>query len=353
MRTHAPTPEPDAAWRAVIARDRREDGAFVYAVRTTGVYCRPSCPSRRPLRQNVAFFAAADDAERAGFRACHRCRPRSTEGALIDACVQAARAYLDAHLDEKVTLAALAAHVGVSAAHLQRTFKARVGLSPKGYADARRMARFKEVVQGGASVTEAMYGAGFGSSRELYERAPEALGMTPGAYRRGGRGASIRYTIVESALARVLVGATDRGVCAVLLAAGDEALTRELRREFPEAEISREDAALAELSRAVIARIEGGAAEVPLDTGGTAFQRLVWSALQRIPPGETRSYRQLAEELGRPRAARAVARACATNRLAVVVPCHRVVRGDGTISGYRWGVARKKTLLARERAAQG
>ena len=343
----------DAAWAAVIARDRRHDGAFVYAVRSTGIYCRPSCPSRRPLRANVSFYRAAEHAERAGYRACHRCRPRSASGALIDVCVQAARAHLDAHLDEPLTLAALSAHVGVSASHLQRAFKARVGLSPKAYVDAQRIAQFKARAPASATVSEAMYDAGFGSSRGLYERAPAALGMTPGAYRRGGRGAHIRYAVVECALGRALVGATDRGVCAVLLGAEDAALEAELRREFPSAEIAREDGALTAEVRAVLTHLEGPGSAVPLDLGGTDFQRQVWSALQRIPAGETRTYGQIAEALGLPSAARAVARACATNRLAVVIPCHRVVRGDGEISGYRWGVERKEQLLSRERERSG
>jgi AraC family transcriptional regulator of adaptative response/methylated-DNA-[protein]-cysteine methyltransferase len=348
MTTTSSSPE----WAAVLARDRRLDGRFVYAVRSTRIYCRPSCPARRPQPANVCFFATPDAAERAGYRACRRCLPRSAAGAMIDICVGAARAYLDAHLDEWATLAELAAHVGVSPFHLQRVFKAQVGLSPRAYLSARRIERFKAGVRAGASVSDALYQAGFSSPRALYEQADAALGMTPAAYRRGGAGLAIAFTVVRSPLGRLLVARTDRGVCAVSLGDSAAALERELRAEFPAARTRRDDAALRREVEALLAQLDDPRrpASLPLDVRGTDFQRRVWAALQAIPPGETRSYRQLAAAIGRPSAARAVARACATNPVAVVIPCHRVVRGDGTLSGYRWGRSRKEALLMRERS---
>jgi AraC family transcriptional regulator of adaptative response/methylated-DNA-[protein]-cysteine methyltransferase len=340
----------DQAWQAVADRDRTLDGAFVYAVRTTGIYCRPSCPARRPRRKNVVFFAVAAEAERAGFRACARCGPRSPLDA-SEETVRRALAYLDGRLDERVTLRELAAHVGRSPFHLQRTFSRLMGLSPRAYQDARRLAGFKARVRDGGSVAQATYQAGFGSSRGLYQSARAGLGMTPARYRRGGQGETIRFSTVETPLGRLLVAAADRGVCAVSLGADDGALESTLAAEFPRAAIRRDDAGVRRWLGAIQDQLECGAsAHVPLDLRGTAFQLRVWKALRDIPRGQTRSYGAVASAIGRPGAARAVAQACATNRLALLVPCHRVVRAGGEPGGYRWGPLRKRRLLAGERA---
>ncbi len=346
------TPDPETSWTAVLERDARFDGRFVYAVASTGVYCRPTCPSRRPRRSNVRFFAVPGEAEQAGFRACRRCRPG--EASRQAEAVRLACGYLESHPDEAPTLNDLAREVGMSPWHLHRTFKATLGLSPKQYAARLRAGRFKDEVRGGESVSGATYGAGYGSSSRLYEKAGENLGMTPGAYRRGGQGMRIRYTVADSPFGRLLVGATERGICAVSLGDEDGALTSELGREYPNAEIERDDAALRPWLDAVLPALEGvregviGARELPLDLQATAFQWRVWRSLQEIPRGETRSYGEVAAALGRPGAARAVAQACASNRVALVVPCHRVVRGDGAPGGYRWGAERKRRILARE-----
>lgn len=347
----SPARIPDAdAWRAVASRDARYDGRFVYAVRSTRIFCRPSCPSRRPLRENVSFFATPGDAEHAGYRACLRCTPltESAGGPAIERAVQ----YLDANVDRSVSLAELATHTGLSPSHLQRSFKRAVGLSPKEYQDARRVSRFKTRLRSGDTVSRATYEAGFGSSSRVYERSDELLGMTPAAYRRGGAGVEIKYSIAETSVGRVLVATTDRGVCAVELGASDADVERALRADFPNAQIERRDGEHRAWVRGVLDRIERPrrtpSADVPLDVSGTAFQQRVWKALQEIPAGERRSYRDVAEAIGNPRAVRAVARACATNRLAVVVPCHRVVREDGSLAGYKWGVNRKRRLLEDE-----
>lgn len=340
----------DEAWAAVLGRDRGFDGAFIYAVRTTGVYCRPSCPSRRPRRENVVFLRTAEAAEREGFRACHRCHPGSTAGTPAERRIRLALEYIDAHVDEPIALATLARKVGLSPFHLQRTFKQRIGLSPRAYQNAKRLERFKARLQVGDIVSKATYEAGFGSSRGAYEQAGAGLGMTPGAYRRGGSGLRIRFTTVRSGLGRVLVGATERGVCAVALGGDESGLEAELRREFPNALIERDDSAVREWVDPIVRHLEGAhpGLAVPLDLQGTAFQLRVWKALQEIPPGETRSYGEVAAAIGRPSAARAVARACASNRAALVVPCHRVVREGGALGGYRWGSDRKRRLLERE-----
>ena len=347
------TLEDGARWRALCARDRSWDGRFVFAVRTTGVYCRPSCPARRPLRKNVLFFAAPDPAEQAGFRACRRCRPRERFGTRADEAVEKACAFLDAHPDERVTLARLSQAVGLSAFHLQRNFKRLTGVSPKEYAATRRLQRFKSRVREGSSVTAAVYQAGYGSSSRLYEQAGARLGMTPATYGRGGKGMSIRFGVVSSPLGRTLVGATERGLCAVMLGDSDARLEAELRREYPLAEIAPMADGFQDWLAAVTRYLEGRTAslELPLDVHATAFQWRVYKALQQIPPGRTRSYKEVAVALGQPNAVRAVARACATNRVALVVPCHRVVRSDGEVGGYRWGTRRKERLLEQERQA--
>jgi AraC family transcriptional regulator of adaptative response/methylated-DNA-[protein]-cysteine methyltransferase len=347
----AQTPVTDAeAWSAVERRDAQFDGRFVYAVRSTGVFCRPSCPSRRALRANVEFFSTTDSAERAGFRACLRCRP--TELATENPAIDRARQYLDTHGDRLVPLEELSAHVGLSASHLQRSFKRIVGISPKEYQAENRMRHFKSRLRAGDTVSRATYEAGFGSSSRVYERAPASLGMTPAAYRRGGAGVSIGFTIADAPIGRVLVATTERGVCAVELGATDADVERALRADFPNATIERSDEAHETWVRAVLDRVRdprrASSHRIPLDLAGTEFQRRVWDALRAIPAGERRSYGEIAQAIGLPNATRAVAQACANNRLAVVVPCHRVVRANGDISGYKWGVERKRRLLDAE-----
>jgi AraC family transcriptional regulator, regulatory protein of adaptative response / methylated-DNA-[protein]-cysteine methyltransferase len=341
-------------WRAVQARDRRYDGAFVYAVRSTGIYCRPSCPARRPSRGRVVFFRSARAAEAAGFRPCRRCLPRAVSplhpagDAVRDLC-----RYIEAHLDERLTLPRLAARLGMSPFALHRAFKRVLGVTPREYADAQRIERLKASLAGGKDVTTALYEAGYSSSSRLYERAARRLGMTPAVYRRGGPGMQIRYSISSCPLGRMLVAATDRGVCAVCLGPSDQALRQALAREYPRAEIRNGRAGLLGYVRALLRHLHGSAMELhlPLDVRATAFQQRVWSALCRIPYGATRTYGQVARSIGRPRAVRAVARACATNPTCIVVPCHRVVRSDGGLGGYRWGIERKQALLEGEKRA--
>jgi AraC family transcriptional regulator, regulatory protein of adaptative response / methylated-DNA-[protein]-cysteine methyltransferase len=339
----------EGRWKAVLERDSSQDGIFVYAVSSTKIYCRPSCPSRRPLRARVSFFETPDQAEIAGYRACLRCEPKNKESAQVRQ-VQRAREYLDGHPDETVTLDRLSRVAGMSPFHLQRTFKRIVGVSPKAYAGARRLERMKSRLRKGDTVSRATYEAGYGSGSRAYEHARAGLGMTPRAYREGGRGMVISYTVVPTVAGQLLAAATDRGLCAVML--GDDAASLEgaLKKEYPEACIEAGNGELQEYTEAVINRLSGqeGAA-LPLDLRGTAFQRQVWEALRRIPSGETRSYQAIARELGRPSAARAVARACASNKIAVVIPCHRVVRENGEPGGYRWGIGRKRALLDQER----
>lgn len=336
-------------WRAVLNRDYQLENAFVYGVNSTGVYCRASCPSRRPSRQQVVFFPAPDDAERAGFRACLRCRPRH-ENARIAAVREICR-YIEDHLDEPLTLAALAAHVGFSRFHLQRLFKRVVGASPLQFASARRLDAVKSRLRQGRDVTTALYDAGFSSSSRLYENASERLGMTPATYGRGGDGMKIGYEVVDSPLGRMLVAGTARGICAVSFGATRRELERWLRNEFPRARIERGNSRLDRRVRTVLDHLNGHnpRIDVPLDVRATAFQCAVWQALREIPIGATRSYSDVARRIGRPGAARAVARACASNPAAVLIPCHRVVRGDGNPGGYRWGTVRKKALLKREK----
>lgn len=345
----------ETAWEAIEARDRRFDGAFVYAVRTTGVYCRPSCPSRRAHRANVVLLATPEDAEAAGFRECKRCHPRSTTSTLGEDAVVRAKAYIERHADRRVDLAELAAEVGMSPFHLQRTFKRLVGVSPRAYGDARRVERLKTHLKRGDTVTRATYEAGFDSSAAAYARAGTGIGMTPSEYRRGGQGVRIRYATAASPVGRVLVAATERGVCAVTLGSDDASLETALRGEYPAAEItraSRNDTALESWLDAVVRHLEGKTrrVEVPMDVQGTAFQKKVWSALRDIPYGETRSYAQVASSIGAPKSARAVANACANNPVAIVIPCHRVTPATGDTGGYRWGSARKRQILAREHA---
>ena len=333
-----------------MARDARQDGRFVFAVRTTGIYCRPSCPSRRPRRDSVEFFADPQQAERAGYRACLRCKP--TEISAQARAVMHARRLLD-EAEGVLTLAELSKRVGVSPFHLQRLFKRATGLSPREYQSARRMQTVKHGLRKGDDVTTALYDAGFGSPSRLYEKSSEHFGMTPGTYRRGGAGMTIQYAMVASPLGRVLVAATTRGLCAVRFGESASELERELREEFSAAEIRRDDAALQPYVQPLLASLRGEdtTIDLPLDIRATAFQKRVWEALRTIPAGETRSYTDVARTIGNPKAVRAVARACASNPVAVVVPCHRVVSKSGESSGYRWGVERKKKLLEQERRA--
>jgi len=349
---HAISQDPsteDARWRLVL--DRLPSGDFVYAVTTTGVYCRPGCSSRTPRRANVRFFDTGRAAEDAGFRPCRRCRPDN--GRIVDprlaAVAEACRLIETA--ETPPPLEDLAKATGYSPFHLQRTFQAMVGISPKQYGDAVKAERLRRGLRAGDGVAGALYGAGYGSPSRVYERSAALLGMTPASYAAGGRGAAIRFALTDGPLGRVLAAATEKGLCMVALADDDGALEAELRRDFPEARVERDDAALEPVIRAVLAHLADGAPidGLPLDVRATAFQWRVWRALAAIPPGETRTYGDLAAALGNSGAARAVGRACATNPVSLVIPCHRAVGSNGSLTGYRWGVARKRALLARER----
>jgi AraC family transcriptional regulator of adaptative response/methylated-DNA-[protein]-cysteine methyltransferase len=343
----------DARWRAVERRDKAADGTFVYSVRTTGVYCRPSCAARLPRRENVAFHATCADAERAGFRPCRRCRPN--EPALADqqatAVARACRWIEEA--EETPALAALAQAAGLSRFHFHRVFKAVTGVTPKAYAAAHRGKRVRAELAHGGSVTAAIYGAGFNSSGRFYAAAPDLLGMTPTQFRAGGSGNVIRFAVGQCSLGAVLVAATEKGVCAIELGDDPDALVRALQDRFPKARLVGGDAAFEQLVASVVGFVEapGHGFDLPLDIRGTSFQQRVWKALRAIPAGSTTTYSELAKRIGRPKAVRAVAHACASNAIAVAIPCHRVVRMDGSMAGYRWGVDRKRALLAREKAA--
>lgn len=345
---------PDPRWTAVLSRDPGADGAFVFAVHSTGVYCRASCPARRPRPANVRFFATPAAAERHGFRPCKRCRPHQPAAAVTVA--QRACRYLEANLDRRVALAELAAEVGLSPHHLHRTFKRELGITPRQYAAAQRLDRFKAAVAAGDDIAGAIYHAGYGASSRLYAQAPALLGMTPAAYRKRGQGLAIRHTIVDSPLGRLLVAATEQGICAVSLGDTDAGLEQALRAEYPAATaITRDDSGLAPWVNAILGQLRGGgeqpATDLPLDIQATAFQRRVWQELQAIPAGATRAYGEVARRLGNPGSARAVAQACASNPVALVIPCHRVVRENGNPGGYRWGSDRKRALLAQEQSA--
>ena len=351
------TPDDDSRWQAVLARDPTYDGRFVYGVRSTGVFCRPSCPSRKPNRDRVVFFDVPETASAAGYRACKRCRPDALTppDPRLDLVRRACRA-IEAARDHSLTLTELGHAVKASPHHLQRVFTMILGLSPRQYADAVRLGRVKALLRDGTPVTAALYEAGYGSSSRLYERASERMGMTPASYARGGRGARVAYAIVDdpspAPMGRVLVAATERGVCMVALGDDDAFLEDELRAELPAAEIMRDEGALAERAAAVAGLVAGHATatDLPLDIRATAFQWQVYQRLMAIPAGETRTYGQIAADMDRPKAARAVGRACATNPVSLVVPCHRAVGGDGALHGYRWGLDRKKALLERERS---
>lgn len=352
MPIHPTIATDDQRWNAVLSRDESRDGQFVFAVSTTGVYCRPSCAARRPRRENVQFFPRPDAAEKAGFRACLRCHPRSLSGNTEADQAKAICRFIEQHLDEPITLDRLANEFHQSAFHLQRRFKAVLGISPREYADSCRLRTLKRNLQTGSSVTRAMYDAGYGSSSRLYERTSSQLGMTPDKYRRGAIAATIRYACVDSPLGRMLVGATDRGICSIQFSRTDEELLAGLKREFPFAVRKLDEGGLQSWIRMLLSQMRGKDlhSALPLDIRATAFQRRVWTYLQSIPFGSTKSYLQVAKAIGRPKACRAVARACATNPVAVAIPCHRVVREDGALGGYRWGINRKKALLQLEKS---
>ena len=350
LKDRQPSDVDELRWRAVIARDTTADGQFVYAVHSTGVYCRPSCPSRRPRLDRVAFFSTPAAAEHDGFRACRRCRPN--EATRIDGWLEKIRrasTYL-ANVDGHPSLGTLARRFGGSPYHFQRNFKRFVGVTPREYAEACRLKRVKHQLREGSTVTGAMMDAGYGSSSRFYERAAPMLGMAPTTYRRGGAGMSVRYTIVGCALGRLLVAATPRGVCAVAMGGSDDALRRGLITEYPAAALARDRGRLTAWTNRIVAHVAGRKPhlDLPIDVQATAFQWQVWNALAAIPRGETRSYSEVAAAVGRPRAARAVARACATNPVALAIPCHRVVPVAGGVGGYRWGPSRKRALLAAE-----
>ena len=342
-------------WRGVLERNRAMDGRFVFAVRSTGIYCRPSCPARRPRRQQVEFFPLPEAAERAGFRACRRCRPRQTApGDPAVALVQRVCQAISAETESAPSLARLASELGASEGHLQKTFKRVMGISPREFAGARRVAALKSKLRAGQDVTRALYEAGYGSSSRLYENSSAELGMTPAAYRRGGKGMNISYTIVNCPLGRMLLAATERGISALTLGDSDSVLEAALITEYPQAQIHRDDARFAAWTQILDRHLNGfePRLDLPLDVQATAFQRRVWKELQKIPYGETRTYTQVARSIGKPRAIRAVARACATNPVSVIVPCHRVIREDGSLAGYRWGLKRKAALLNAERGSK-
>jgi AraC family transcriptional regulator, regulatory protein of adaptative response / methylated-DNA-[protein]-cysteine methyltransferase len=358
MPARQPKPAPqlgaaadDPRWSAVLARDAGRDGEFVFAVSSTGVYCRPSCPARRPRRENVQFFVRPAEAEHAGYRACLRCRPKSFSGNTESDGVKAICRFIEQHLDEPLTLDRLGKEFQQSPFHLQRRFKAVLGITPREYADSCRLRLLKRNLQAGDSVTRAMYDAGYGSSSRLYERTASQLGMTPDKYRRGAIAAAIRYTCADSPLGRMLIATTERGVCSIQFARSDGELMEGLKREFPFASRKVDEGGLQSWVSALLKHMRGKKLDssLPLDIRATAFQRRVWAYLQSIPFGATRSYSEVAKAIGRPSACRAVARACATNPVAIAIPCHRVIREDGSMGGYRWGIERKKALLEMER----
>lgn len=344
--------EEDPRWMAVLTRDPAYDGRMVYGVRTTGIYCRPSCPSRRPRAGNVSFHATPAEAEQAGLRACLRCRPKDGSVAEGQAALVAAACRSIEAAEEPPTLDELAEEAGLSSFHFHRVFKAATGLTPKGYADAHRATRVRrELSAAGGTVTEAIYEAGFNSSGRFYAAAPSVLGMTPSAFRKGGAAATITFAVGECSLGSILVARSDIGICAILLGTEPEALVRDLEDRFPNSTLVGGDRGFEEVVARVVGHVEAPALglDLPLDIRGTAFQQRVWQALRAIPPGATASYSEVARRIGQPTAMRAVARACAENPIAVAIPCHRVVRQNGDLSGYRWGIERKAALLARER----
>jgi AraC family transcriptional regulator of adaptative response/methylated-DNA-[protein]-cysteine methyltransferase len=360
LRRSAMSTNRDDHWNAVQTRDASKDGTFVYGVATTGVYCRPSCASRRPLRKNVRFYATPADAARDGFRACLRCKPDAAGATRerVDARMREAAVRIARDAGLPLSLKTLAEAAGLSPFHFQRRFKAEIGLTPKAFHEAERVRSLKRGLRSAPSVTDAIYDAGFGSSSRVYERVDTRLGMTPTEYRRGGEGLSISHASAKTPLGRVMIGATDRGICFIQFGDDEASLRRQLADEYPKATLAPMPASqresFAEWMGALGDYLDGrrAALDLPLDVRGTAFQMLVWRYLQAIPHGEVASYAEVARGIGRPDAARAVARACATNRIALAIPCHRVIRGDGELGGYRWGLERKRTLIDVERGSR-
>ncbi|MGH9949312.1 MAG: bifunctional DNA-binding transcriptional regulator/O6-methylguanine-DNA methyltransferase Ada [Pyrinomonadaceae bacterium] len=343
--------DTEILWNAVKANDARFDGTFYLGVKTTGIYCKPSCRARTPKRENVAFFATLREAERAGLRACLRCKPRNATS--IDPQIE--KIMLACELlesDNVYSLDDLSAEIGLSSYHLQKSFKAIIGVSPKKYSEAKRMEKFKNELREGGDVTTAMYDAGFGSSSRLYEKASADLGMTPSTYKKGGQGMKINFAITDCELGRILVARTIKGLCNVAFADDDKTLEKNLKKEFPNAEIVKDAFVLKDFVDAILKHLAGEKKrlDLPLDIQATAFQMQVWELLRKIPYGETVSYSQIAEQLGDKKKVRAVAQACGSNRVAVVIPCHRVIGSNGKLSGYRWGIERKKQLLETERS---
>jgi len=357
VQAEAPLVNEATAWESVLHRDASADDRFLYAVTTTGIYCRPSCPSRRPKRDNVAFFSSAAAAEDAGFRACQRCRPNRAK--VPHRAIERAREYIDTHIADlgegRITLELLGERSGLSPYHLQRKFKEIVGLTPAQYIRARKSERLKGELKRGETVSRATFGAGYGSSSRVYGDSDKRLGMTPATYRRGGAGAHIEYVTARTSLGFLLVGATDRGICAVTLGNDTKTLERALELEYPAATrtfVSHPSSSLQAWVADIIEAVDSDRVrlDIPFDIQASAFQWKVWRELQKIPFGETRSYGEIATAIGAPKAVRAVASACANNRAAVIIPCHRVVRQNGELGGYRWGLERKQRLIEKERA---
>jgi len=335
-------------WESVLARDMSADGEFVYGVKSTGIFCRPSCPSRRPNRQQVEFFNSPSDAQKAGYRACRRCTPSERNPQLGK--IEAACRYIDQNLETTLSLRAISAKVGMSPFYFQRIFKRTLGITPREYQKSKRAAQFRSALRTQPRVTDAIYEAGYSSSSRAYEQSAQELGMTPSDFRRKGEGIAIHFTVVSTELGKMLVASTPRGICSVRFGESEAALGKELKEEFAAATIKRDDDALEPVAARVAELLNASSlpSSFALDIQGTAFQQMVWNELRQIPRGETRSYAQLAASIGRPKAVRAVANACASNPVAVVVPCHRVVQKNGSLSGYRWGVERKAALLRKE-----
>src|SRR3989442_4959518 len=343
----------DEKWKAVLFRNDSFDGAFVFAVRSTKIYCRPSCPARRPTKEHVTFFPGSIEAEQSGFRPCHRCQPSDTGPSSKDKLVDRVCKYIEANLPHKLTLAILSREVGLSPFHFQRTFKRVLGVSPRQYVEARRLARMKRFLRNSETVNNSLYNAGFSSRSRVYENVPGGFGVNPGEFRRGGKGLQIRYSIIDSPLGRLLVAATERGVCGVCIGDSDAFVERSLAEDYPSAVLIRNDQGMEEWTGAFAKYFEGErlALNLPLDVKATAFQSRVWKVIQSIPFGKTTTYGKIAKELDEPKGSRAVARACATNPVALVIPCHRVIGKDGNLRGDRWGKRRKQTLLKLEQTA--
>lgn len=346
------TPQAAAEfWQATLDRDLRAEGKFFFGVRSTNIYCRPTCPARRPRRENAVFFRTTLEAEQSGYRPCRRCHPQEQQEALA-LVKQAAKLLVNADEEESAGLESIAVKLHASPAKLRRAFQRMTGLTPREFARAARLEKFKKLLRGGAEITDALYACGYGSPSRIYEKTNAQLGMTPASYRKGGAGMKISYTVGLSSLGKVLVAGTERGISAVYLGDEERSLASALQKEYPRAEIQRAPQSNPDWLKEILSRVEGNPPSVhlPLDVQATAFQRRVWQELQKIPRGTTRTYTQVAKALGKPRSVRAVARACATNPTSIVVPCHRVIRADGALAGYRWGLQRKEKLLQRESA---